>query len=280
MTRWAIGDIQGCHDELRLLLSKLRFSADRDQLWFAGDLVNRGPKSLETLRFVRALGANAVVVLGNHDLHLLAVALGSQRTLRRGDTLAPVLEARDRSRLIDWLLEQPLAHAAPDRGDLMVHAGVLPRWSVPLTLELAAEVGAALRRHPRAFLDQMYGNQPDRWKPSLTGADRLRVAINALTRLRFCTAEGRMNLKLKGAPYEARPPWMPWYAVPDRASRDARIIIGHWSTLGFLNAHGILALDTGCVWGGALSAFNLDADPERGPVSIPCAGYQAPEEES
>jgi len=280
MTRWAIGDVQGCYDELRLLVSKLKFSADRDELWFVGDLVNRGPKSLETLRFVRALGANAVVVLGNHDLHLLAVALGSDRVLRRGDTLEPVLEARDRNRLIDWLLERPLAHAAGGHGDLMVHAGVLPAWSVALTLELAAEVGVALRRNPRAFFEHMYGNRPDRWKPSLTGADRLRVAINGLTRLRFCTAEGRMDLKLKGAPYEARPPWMPWYAVPKRVSRDSRIIIGHWSTLGFLNAHGILALDTGCVWGGALSAFNLDGDRDRGPVSVPCAGYQAPGGES
>jgi len=281
MTRWAIGDIQGCCDELKLLLAKLRFSPDRDQLWFVGDLVNRGPKSLETLRFVRALGGNAVVVLGNHDLHLLAVALGSRRTLRPGDTLDAVLAAHDRDRLIEWLLARPLAHRddrhAGGDGDLLVHAGILPQWSVRQAVELAAEVSAALRRAPRAFFDAMYGNKPDRWKDSLAGADRTRLAVNALTRLRFCTADGRMNLKLKGAPYEARSPWMPWYSVPGRVSRESRIVIGHWSTLGFLNAHGILALDTGCVWGGALSAFNLDAGPEGGPVSVPCSGYQAPD---
>jgi bis(5'-nucleosyl)-tetraphosphatase (symmetrical) len=276
MTRWVIGDIQGCFDELQLLLAKLRFSADRDRLWFVGDLVNRGPKSLETLRFVRALGANAEVVLGNHDLHLLAVALGSDRLLRSDDTLDAVLAARDRERVIEWLLHRPLAYRDATGGELLVHAGVLPQWSAPQVLELAAEVSTALRRDPRGFFDHMYGSKPDRWKASLTGRDRWRITINALTRLRFCSADGRMNLKLKGAPYEAHPPWMPWYAVPDRASRDTRIVIGHWSTLGFLDAHGILAVDTGCVWGGALSAVNLDADPTRGPVSVPCSGYQAP----
>jgi bis(5'-nucleosyl)-tetraphosphatase (symmetrical) len=276
MARWAIGDVQGCHDELRALLAKLGFKADRDRLWFVGDLVNRGPKSLETLRYVRALAENAVVVLGNHDLHLLALACGSEHRLREGDTLEDVLAAPDRSALLEWLLSRPLAYRDERSGDLMVHAGVLPTWSAAQAVALAGEVTLALQRDPAAFFAQMYGNKPDRWQDSLEGAERWRVTVNALTRLRFCTASGRMNLTLKGTPGDAHAPWTPWYAVPRRASRDTRIVFGHWSTLGFMRAHGVLALDTGCVWGGALSAFELDGDPQAEPVSVPCRGYQDP----
>jgi len=186
VTRYAIGDVQGCHEELRALLGLLRFSADRDRLWFVGDLVNRGPRSLETLRLVRSLGDNAVVVLGNHDLHLLAVVHGSHRR-KKTDTLDAVLSAPDRERLLEWLLTRPLAHS--EAGDLMVHAGIVPQWSVALTLELAREVEAALTRDPRALFDHMYGNEPDRWSPALCGMERLRFAINVLTRLRLCTAD-------------------------------------------------------------------------------------------
>ncbi|MGB8326984.1 MAG: symmetrical bis(5'-nucleosyl)-tetraphosphatase [Steroidobacteraceae bacterium] len=276
MACWAVGDVQGCYDELRALLAELRFSADRDRLWFVGDLVNRGPRSLETLRFVRALGDNASVVLGNHDLHLLAVACGSDRKPRAGDTLDDVLAARDRRALLEWLQSRPLAHWDPRRGDLMVHAGLVPQWSVAQALTLAREVEAALRDDPQRLFGGMYGNKPDRWSDSLGTAERLRFTINVLTRLRFCTADGRIDLKLKDSPRDVQRPFMPWFEVPDRASRDARIIVGHWSTLGFLAARGVIALDTGCVWGGQLTAVDLDSDPPR-TIRVPCAGYQRPD---
>ncbi len=270
MTRYAIGDVQGCDEELRALLERLKFSPDRDRLWFVGDLVNRGPDSLAVLRRVRALADNAVVVLGNHDLHLLAVACGAHRR-RKSDTLDAVLAAPDREALLEWLITRPLAHAAG--GDLMVHAGLVPQWSVALTLELAREVAEALARDPRALFDQMYGNEPDRWRGELTGAERLRFAINVLTRLRVCTADGRVDLTVKGAPPPPPSPLRPWFAHARRASREARVIFGHWSALGLVHEPGLIGLDTGCVWGGTLSAMDLDR--ERPIFSVPCAGHQA-----
>jgi bis(5'-nucleosyl)-tetraphosphatase (symmetrical) len=272
VTRYAIGDVQGCHEELRALLALLKFSADRDRLWFVGDLVNRGPHSLETLRLVRALGDNAVVVLGNHDLHLLAVVHGSRRR-KRSDTLEAVLEAPDRDRLLEWLLTRPLAHS--EAGDLMVHAGVVPQWTVAQTLALAREVETALARDPRALFEHMYGNDPDRWSPELSGMERLRFAINVLTRLGVCTAEGRIDLALKGGPPPAPSPLKPWFSFETRASRGARIIFGHWSALGLVLRPDVVGLDSGCVWGGALTALDLEA--ARPPVSVPCAGYQRPD---
>lgn len=271
MTRHAIGDLQGCYEELRALLALLKFSPDRDRLWFVGDLVNRGPASLETLRLVRALGDNAVVVLGNHDLHLLAVVYGGHRK-RKSDTLDELLAARDRDALIEWLLTRPLAHA--EAGDLLVHAGVVPQWTVAQTLALAGEVATALQRDPRRLFEHMYGDQPDRWSPQLTGFERLRFTINVLTRLRVCTADGQIDLALKGEPPPPPSPLRPWFLHP-RASRDARIVFGHWSALGFVHSHGVVGLDTGCVWGGALTALDLDA--ARPPVSVPCRGYQEPD---
>lgn len=275
MTRYAIGDVQGCDDELRALLKLLKFSADRDRLWFVGDLVNRGPRSLATLRRVRALADNAVVVLGNHDLHLLAVAHGSQRR-RRSDTLDEVLEAPDRDALLEWLAGRPLAHA--EAGDLMVHAGVVPQWTVGLTLKLAREIEAALRHDPRTLFDHMYGNEPDRWNDALTGMDRLRFAINVLTRLRVCTAEGRVDLTLKGPPPPPDSPLRPWFEIPRRRTADARVIFGHWSALGLTLRDGVAGLDSGCVWGGALTALDLDAQEPGGrpPVCVPCSGHQRP----
>jgi bis(5'-nucleosyl)-tetraphosphatase (symmetrical) len=273
VTRYAIGDVQGCHDELRTLLARLKFSADRDRLWFVGDLVNRGPRSLETLRLVRALGDNAVVVLGNHDLHLLAVVHGSHRK-RASDTLDEVLAARDRDALLEWLLTRPLAYS--EAGDLLVHAGVVPQWTVGLTLELAREVQTALTSDPRALFEHMYGNQPDRWSPKLAGMDRLRFTINVLTRLRVCTADGRVDLGLKGAPPPPPSPLRPWFALETRATRAARVIFGHWSALGLVLEPGVVGLDSGCVWGGALTA--LDLDSARPPVSVPCPGYQRPDD--
>jgi len=267
MARWAIGDVQGCCDELEQLLERIRFSSDRDQLWFVGDLVNRGPKSLQALRLVRSLGDNAISVLGNHDLHLLAVALVGAK-LRKNDTLGEILSAHDRDALLQWLLLLPLAHHEPAHGDLLVHAGVLPQWTLAQTLELALEVQQGLRDNPRMLLSTMYSDQPEHSQATLSAQDRVRLTINVLTRLRFCTADGRVDFKHKGKPDSARPPWLPWFKVPGRASRDQRIVFGHWSALGFHSERGVLAIDTGCVWGGALTAVNLD-DPEAAPLSVP-----------
>jgi bis(5'-nucleosyl)-tetraphosphatase (symmetrical) len=265
--RWAIGDIQGCCDELEELLRRIDFSLDRDRVWFVGDLVNRGPLSLRTLRFVRSLRDNAISVLGNHDLHLLAVALTGAR-LRKSDTVAEILDAPDRNTLIEWLLHRPLAHFDPASRDLMVHAGVVPQWNCALTLQLAQEVEAALHRDPRALLAGMYSDEPDHWRAELSGLERLRFAINVLTRLRFCTPEGRVDFKQKGKPESAHKPLIPWFQAPQRASGDVRVIFGHWSALGLHREPGILGLDTGCVWGRALTAANLD-DPAQPLVSVP-----------
>ena len=270
MTRYAIGDVQGCDEELRALLARLRFSAERDRLWFVGDLVNRGPGSLATLRLVRSLADNAVVVLGNHDLHLLAVALGAHRR-RKSDTLDAVLAAPDRDELLEWLMTRPLAYA--EGNDLMVHAGVVPQWTPAETLSLAAEVSAALRRDPRGLFEHMYGNEPERWDEKLAGMDRLRFVINVLTRLRVCTADGRIDVSIKGTPPPPPSPLRPWFEFSQRATRGARVIFGHWSALGLVQRSGVLGLDTGCVWGGRLTAQDLDSD--RPPVSLQCGPYQS-----
>jgi bis(5'-nucleosyl)-tetraphosphatase (symmetrical) len=273
LARYAIGDVQGCYAELRALIARVDFSADRDQLWFVGDLVNRGPQSLEVLRYVRALGDNAVVVLGNHDLHLLALAHDRRRKRRSSDTLDAIFDAPDRDAIIDWLLRQPLAHFDAAHGDLMVHAGVVPQWTAALTLELAREVGAALARDAHEFFERMYGDRPDHWSDDLGGMDRLRFAINALTRMRLCTADGRIDVKMKGPPKEARHPFRPWFEHETRRTRDVRVIFGHWSALGLIQAYGVVGLDSGCVWGGSLSA--LDLDGQAAPVCEPCTRVSA-----
>ncbi|MFI4885960.1 MAG: symmetrical bis(5'-nucleosyl)-tetraphosphatase [Steroidobacterales bacterium] len=277
MSRHAIGDIQGCCDELRALLARIGFSADRDRLWLVGDLVNRGPQSLEVLRFVRALGDNAIVVLGNHDLHLLAVACGS-RPARRSDTLEKILQAPDRDSLLEWLATRPLAYF--EAGDLLVHAGVVPQWTVAKTLELAREVESALRNDPGNLFAHMYGDEPDHWSEDLAGTDRLRFAINVLTRVRVCTNEGHINLRLKGKPPAAGSPWIPWFDVQSRRTRGNRVVFGHWSALGLIARQDVIGLDSGCVWGGALTAVDLDSDLAAGgaPISLPCSGYQSPAE--
>jgi|HubBroStandDraft_3_1064219.scaffolds.fasta_scaffold128290_2 bis(5'-nucleosyl)-tetraphosphatase (symmetrical) len=267
MARWAIGDLQGCCDELEELLSRIHFSPDRDRIWFVGDLVNRGPQSLKTLRLVRALGDNALCVLGNHDLHLLALALDGAK-LRKSDTLSEVLTAPDREALIEWLLHRPLAHYEPHFGDLLVHAGVVPQWSAVLTMALAQEVQLALRRDARGLLAAMYGDEPDHWQPKLSGLDRLRFTLNVLTRMRFLHADGRLDLKRKGKPECAHKHLVPWFKAPNRETSDLRIVFGHWSALGLHREHNILGLDTGCVWGGSLTAANLD-DPATAIVSVP-----------
>jgi bis(5'-nucleosyl)-tetraphosphatase (symmetrical) len=267
MARWAIGDVQGCCDELEELLQRIHFSPDRDRLWFVGDLVNRGPYSLKTLRLIRAMGDNAVCVLGNHDLHLLAIALVGAK-LRKSDTLSEVLAAPDRDSLIEWLLLRPLAHYEPQRGDLLVHAGLVPQWTATLTMELARDVERVLRHDPRSLLAVMYGDEPDHWQDRLSGIDRLRFTINVLTRLRFCTPEGKVDFKQKGKPGSAHKPLLPWFKAPNRWSSAIRIVFGHWSALGLHRERGVLALDTGCVWGSSLTAANLD-DPTCPIVSVP-----------
>jgi bis(5'-nucleosyl)-tetraphosphatase (symmetrical) len=274
MARYAIGDVQGCCDELKALLQRCNYSADRDELWFVGDLVNRGPSSLQTLRYVRDLGANATVVLGNHDLHLLALAYGSRRKHKEGDTLDEVLEAPDRDQLLEWLLRRPLAVFDAPRGDFLVHAGLVPEWTPLVAAKLAREVEAVLREDPRTLFDAMYGNKPERWNDSLRGMDRLRFVINVFTRMRYCTADGKVDLKMKGAPGEQPDGFLPWFEIPARASREVRVICGHWSTLGFKRRADLLAIDTGCVWGGSLTAVNLDANQE--PIQLACQGHQEP----
>jgi bis(5'-nucleosyl)-tetraphosphatase (symmetrical) len=265
MPRWAIGDVQGCCSELQELLLRIHFSPDRDRLWFVGDLVNRGPESLKTLRLVRSLGDCAVCVLGNHDLHLLAVALVGAK-LRKSDTLSEILRAPDRDPLLEWLIHRPLAIYEP-RGDLMVHAGLVPQWSAAQAMSAAREAEQVLRHDPRALLSVMYADEPDLWQESLEGADRLRFTINVLTRLRFCTPEGRADFKQKGKPESAPRPLIPWFKAPSRASAETRVVFGHWSAMGIHRERGILALDSGCVWGGSLTAANLD-DPATPLVSV------------
>jgi bis(5'-nucleosyl)-tetraphosphatase (symmetrical) len=272
MARWAIGDVQGCCDEFEELLRRIHFSSDRDRLWLVGDLVNRGPHSLRTLRLLRSLGDNALCVLGNHDLHLLAVALVDAK-VRKRDTLSEVLAAPDRDALIEWLLHRPLAHYEPHRGDLLVHAGVVPQWSAQLTMQLAQQVEQALRHGSHELLIHMYGDEPDHWRPDLSGIERLRFVVNVLTRLRFITSQGRIDLKQSGKPETAQKSefahkmLLPWFKAPNRSTTDTRIVFGHWSALGLHREPGILALDTGCVWGGSLSAANLD-DPQSPVISV------------
>ena len=255
------------------LLARLHFKPDRDQLVFVGDLVNRGPQSLEVLRFVKSLGAGAQCVLGNHDLHLLAHCHDPGRKLHRGDTLQSVLEAPDCKALAEWLLGLPLAIHDVARNELVVHAGLVPQWSAAEAAAHGARASAALREDPAKFLDSMYGNDPDTWDDDLKRKERLRFTINVLTRLRYCTAEGRVNLKLKGPPDEAQAPYAPWFSHAGRRSAATRVIFGHWSTLGLVRSRKLLALDTGCVWGGSLTAVDLD-DPESTPVSLACRAHQ------
>jgi bis(5'-nucleosyl)-tetraphosphatase (symmetrical) len=252
VARYAIGDIQGCYEPLRELLRKLRFSPDRDQLTFVGDLVNRGPQSLEVLRLVQSLGAAARCVLGNHDLHLLALHHNPARKPREGDTLDAVLAASDRETLLDWLLSHPLLIDDDATGDVFVHAGLVPEWSVAVAGAQAAATAAALRADPRAFLATMYGNKPDRWRDAHTQAERHRFAINVLTRMRYCRADGTIDLKKKGAPEKDDSSWQPWFEHASAARRGRRVVFGHWSTLGLMQRRDVVALDTGCVWGPAV----------------------------
>jgi bis(5'-nucleosyl)-tetraphosphatase (symmetrical) len=264
MPLYAIGDIQGCHAEFCELLTLIGFSSSTDRLWLTGDLVNRGPDSLAVLREVMALGDAAVTVLGNHDLHLLTVAAG-HRDAHRDDTLAPILEAPDRDDLLDWLAHRPLA---VDMNDvLMVHAGVLPQWRSADVLSLAGEVEKVLRSVERAaFLRVLYGDEPHTWRDDLSGFDRLRAIVNALTRLRFCATDGRMEFREKRGARHAPRGFAPWFAHPNRRTASSVVLCGHWSTLELMLAPNVLMLDSGCLWGGTLTAMRL---PDRRVYQVP-----------
>ncbi len=266
MSLYAIGDLQGCDESFAQLLALLPADA---RLVFVGDLVNRGPASAAALRRVRGLGERALALMGNHDLHLLAVDAGIRRA-HDDDTLDDVLHAPDAAELLDWVRHRPLAHA--EEGALFVHAGLLPEWSVEQTLALAGEVERQLRAPDyRDFLANMYGNAPPRWHPDLTGADRLRCILNALTRLRYVNLDGSMELKIKDA--GARPGLLRWFEHPQRASRGTPVVFGHWSTLGLHLGEDAICIDTGCVWGGSLTAL---AWPQRTTVQVQCPGCRTP----
>jgi bis(5'-nucleosyl)-tetraphosphatase (symmetrical) len=276
MPTYAIGDVQGCYRELTELLVAIRFNRKTDQLWFVGDLVNRGPQSLEALRFVRSLGDAAIVVLGNHDLHLLAVALGgadAQDKLRDDDTLDEILHAPDRDELLDWLRRRPLLHHDAQLDYTMIHAGLPPQWDLRTAQQCAHELETALRNDGamRDLFAHMYGNEPNQWSPDLRGTDRLRFITNCFTRLRVCDDNGRLNLKYKGTLKNLPDGFHPWFRAPQRRSQNLNIVCGHWSALDYYDSRNtderVLAIDTGCVWGGRLCAVRLDASAE--PVCVP-----------
>lgn len=263
MATYAIGDVQGCFSELEKLLAHIQFDAAKDTLWFTGDLINRGPRSLDVLRFIKALGEKHKVVLGNHDLHLLAMAYGV-RDKFHGDTLEEVLVAPDKDELMDWLRHRPLLYHDKASGYVMTHAGLAPAWRLSEARLLAQEVEGALRSDkPQLLLKNIYGNEPSQWNENLTGMERLRCIINYLTRMRFCHADGRLDLSYKGEIAGKPRELIPWFDVADRANVNEKIIFGHWAALnGKTSAPNIFPLDTGCVWGNCLTAMRLE-DEEK-----------------
>lgn len=271
MATYAVGDIQGCYRALKLLLKKVKFNADNDHLWVAGDLVNRGPDSLKSLRYIKKLGPSATLVLGNHDLHLLAHAYGV-RTLNPKDTLAPILTAKDSDELLEWLQAQPLLHYDAEFDAVLVHAGIPPIWSIENALNYALEVEQALSttQTAAAFFVDMYGNQPDVWQPSLEGTARLRLITNYLTRMRFCSPTGKLELQTKNAPSLPPTGFAPWYTHKHNKWGNTKILFGHWAALmGETRSKQFIGLDTGCVWGGALTMMRLE-DGQFFAVDCPC----------
>ncbi len=274
MALYAIGDIQGCYDSLLKLLEKIGFSESEDELWCCGDLVNRGSRSLETLRFIRELGDNAQTVLGNHDLHLIAVATGVQQSGKR-DTLQAILKAPDRKDLMDWLVARPLAISHVDLNYFMVHAGVYPKWSLEQTLRYAGEVENKLQSETAGeFLQKMYGNKPNKWHAELQDFDRLRFITNSLTRMRYLHEDDKLDMKQKGVPGSQPKELTPWFEKPNK-DWNKKIVFGHWSTLGVLQTEKVIALDGGCLWGGKLAAAKLQTEAVE-IISIPCAAQQQP----
>jgi len=278
MATYAIGDIQGCFDELKELLTLIKFNSDHDQLWFCGDLVNRGPKSLETLRFIRSLEGNAISVLGNHDLHLLATAYDHRKPGKK-DTLNELLCAQDADQLLEWLRHQHLIFHDDDTDITLLHAGIHPDWSINKTLQLGNEMHQVLRGENHVnFYKHMYGDKPHNWDDQLEGWSRYRFITNILTRLRYCDEHGQPSLNAKGAPGSQKNNLMPWYEVPARESQDDTIIFGHWSTLphaGLSSINNAYAIDSGCLWGGFLTAMRIDKKPFEY-TRLPCPGAQKP----
>ncbi|GFM81050.1 bis(5'-nucleosyl)-tetraphosphatase, symmetrical [Pseudomonas cichorii] len=277
MAVYAVGDLQGCLEPLKCLLDDVRFDPARDQLWLVGDLVNRGPQSLETLRFLYSIRESIVCVLGNHDLHLLAASRKIER-LKKSDTLREILEAPDSNELLDWVRRQKLMHYDAQRNIAMAHAGIAPQWSLKKALKCASEVEQALQDDNlyEPFLDGMYGNEPVKWDNDLQGVTRLRVITNYFTRMRFCTREGKLDLKSKEGIETALPGYKPWFQHENRKTRDLKIIFGHWAALeGKCDEPGIYALDSGCVWGGAMTLMNVDT-LERHRCDCDAVGNAAP----
>ncbi|MCP1672985.1 bis(5'-nucleosyl)-tetraphosphatase (symmetrical) [Natronocella acetinitrilica] len=273
MATYCIGDIQGCHPQFLELLERLDFRPGRDRLWLTGDLVNRGPQSLEVLRYVKAMGDHVVTVLGNHDLHLLAIWAGASG-LKSSDTVADVLQAPDRDELMNWLRRQPLMHEDPTLGYVMTHAGIAPPWTLDVARACAREAEEVLRGDEfNLFMAEIYGNDPAQWDPALRGWDRQRYIINALTRMRYCAPDGSLLLDFKGEPGSQPPDYLPWFHVPHRhpLPTGTRLVTGHWSTLGFYDQPDVISIDTGCLWGGELTAIQLDADARRTTVKCPVA---------
>lgn len=271
MATYAIGDIQGCFDSFQRLLERCRFVPGADRLWLVGDLVNRGPRSLETLRYVRDLGDSALTVLGNHDLYLIMVAHGAARKRGGDDTIGAILDAPDRDALIDWLRHRPLCHTQGKY--CLVHAGLLPQWSIQQARALAGEVEAALQGAQHAeFIHHMWGSEPNGWSADLQGWGRLRVIVNAMTRLRFCTDTGVMDFKTKGEAATAPPGYQPWFEVAGRQSAADILVTGHWSALGFKRLPNLLALDSGCVWGNQLTAVRLE---DQAVFQVECSPQEA-----
>ncbi len=271
MAIYAIGDLQGCYDELLRLLDTISFNEHSDQLWFVGDLVNRGPKSLETLRFIKTLGDSAVTVLGNHDLHLLAASCSSPSANKK-EALNQVLLAPDRDELIDWLRHCPLFHYNDQF--CMVHAGIPPQWDFKQTKQMAEIVQKTLQgKDYRNLLMGMYGNKPDIWSPLLRGTSRIRFIINCFTRMRYCDKEGRLDFNFNGPPGSQPSSLIPWFELPARKKFDKKIVFGHWSSLGFYEGNNCYGIDTGCLWGGQLTALKLGEQIER--FSINCPVFKA-----
>ena len=266
MSTYAIGDLQGCHASLQALLAKIGFVSAKDRLWFVGDLVNRGPESLACLRFVSSLGDRAVVVLGNHDLHLLAVAEGASKLGKR-DTIQPILDAPDGADLLDWLRRQKLLHV--DGAYLMVHAGLLPQWSLTKAMALAGEIETLIRGpNRRAFLKDMYGNEPNHWDEALTGKSRHRLVANVLTRMRILNDNNELDLEFKGQLDAIPPGTVPWFTKRHPSFAEKTILAGHWSALGLHVQPKFIGLDTGCAWGRQLTAFRLE---DRAIFQVECA---------
>jgi len=260
MAVYVIGDVQGCFDELQELIAYIAFNPKKDQLWFAGDLVNRGPKSLETLRWIKSLGSSAVTVLGNHDLHLLAAHAGVKETNSKS-SLYPTLQAEDIDTLIKWLKKQPLIRYNKRLKFAMVHAGLAPQWSIKDAMNFSKEIESVLQsKKYKDFLHNMYGNQPDHWDGRLKGWNRLRTITNFMTRVRYCNNKGVMSFSDNGPPGTQSANMKPWYEIPSRNSQDTTITFGHWSTLGHIHDHNIISTDTGCLWGGSLTAVKIEKD--------------------